>query len=99
MNNLSVEFKNLAKSKYKRTENLDKLMLELYEFAKLFVRFHESYYKDLKDVTYSIRENPQCDMKNTKDEQKTSDSNKSFLKEFLVNRFVMLDQSQYVAEN
>ena len=99
MGNLSAEFKNLAEGRYKGTENLDKLMLGLYESAKLFVRLHGSYYKGLEDVAYSAREDPQCEMEDTEDEQETSGPDKSFLKEFLVDRFVMLDLSQYVAGN
>ena len=65
MGNLSAEFKNLAEGRYKGTENLDKLMLGLCHSAKLFVRLHGSYYKGLKYVAYSAREDPQCDIAST----------------------------------
>lgn len=99
MGNLLVEFKNLAECRYKGRENLDKLMLGLYQSAELFVRLHGSYHKGLKDVAYSAREDPQCEMEDAEDEQETSGLDKSFLKEVLVDRLVMLDLSQCVAGN
>ena len=99
MGNLSFEFKNLAEGRYKGTEELDKLMLGLDQSAKLFVRLHGSHYKGLKDMAYSSREDPQFEMEDTEAEQETSSLDKTFLKEFLVDRFVMLDLSQCVAGN
>lgn len=97
--NLSTRFKTLTDGKYRGTEDLDKLLREVDRSAKEFIRRYGFHYKGLEDLAYPVREDLQHQVEDIEDEQETPGLDESFLKDFLEDKFMIMDMGQYFAGN
>ena len=89
--NLSTRFKSLTDGKYRGTEDPSKLMRDVVRSANLFIRRYGSYYQGLakvldNDVGHPAREDLLYQVEDIED--------KSFFKEFLEDKFMIMDMGE-----